>query len=153
MTTEVTTNAAEPQTPRPDRTEGEAPRPRRTIVPKARRPRGVAVNDPVGDMLTRIRNAAGARHDTVMIPSSRMKIEIARILKAEGFIGGYRTEAASERKATKESEVLPAGTQLVVTLKYIGRKTSAVAGIPRINPPRPPAFSPQTQEPRGPCGP
>src|SRR5258708_17618899 len=148
MTTEATTTTPEPQAPRPERTEGEAPGPRRTIVPKARRPRGVAVNDPVGDMLTRIRNAAGARHDTVMIPSSRMKIEIARILKAEGFIGSYRTEAASERKATKESEVLPAGTQLVVTLKYIGGKTSAVSGIPRISPPGLRGHARQTQMPR-----
>ncbi len=147
MTTEATTTTPEPQAPRPERTEGEAPRPRRTIVPKARRPRGVAVNDPVGDMLTRIRNAAGARHDTVMIPSSRMKIEIARILKAEGFIGGYRTEAASERKATKESEVL-AGTQLVVTLKYIGGKTSAVSGIRRISRPGLRVYARKTEMPR-----
>lgn len=148
MTTELTTNAPEPQPPRPERADGEAPRPRRTIVPKARRPRGVTVNDPVGDMLTRIRNAAGARHDTVMIPSSRMKIEIARILKAEGFIGGYRTEAASERKATKESEVLPAGTQLVVTLKYIGGKTSAVSGIRRISRPGLRVYARKTEMPR-----
>src|SRR5260221_6196712 len=156
MTSEVTTTTTPAQpAPRFERPEGatEAARPRRVIVPKARPSRGVTVNDPVADMLTRIRNATTARHENVMIPSSRMKIEIARILKAEGFITGYVTEAASERKATKESEVLPAGTQLVVKLKYIGGKTPAVAGIPRINPPRPPAFSPQTQEPRGPCGP
>src|SRR4030081_147779 len=111
MTTEATTSTTteQPAPPRPERADGEAPRPRRVIVPKARRPRGVAVNDPIGDMLTRIRNASGARHETVMIPSSRVKIEIARILKAEGFIGGYATEAGGERKATKESEVLPAG--------------------------------------------
>jgi small subunit ribosomal protein S8 len=148
MTTEVTTTTPEPQAPRPERAEGEAPRPRRVIVPKARRPRGVAVNDPVGDMLTRIRNASGARHETVMIPSSRMKIEIARILKAEGFIGGYTTEAASERKATKESEVLPAGTQLVVRLKYIGGKTSAVSGIRRISRPGLRVYARKTEMPR-----
>jgi small subunit ribosomal protein S8 len=149
MTTEVTTTTPEQQPPRPERTEGaDAPRPRRTIVPKARRPRGVAVNDPVGDMLTRIRNAAGARHESVMIPSSRVKIEIARILKAEGFIVGYVTEAASERKATKESEVLPAGTQLVVKLKYIGGKTSAVSGIRRISRPGLRVYARKTEMPR-----
>jgi len=155
MTTEVTTNPIQPpqhtaEPPRFERSEGggEAPRPRRTIVPKARRPRGVTVNDPVGDMLTRIRNAVGARHESVMIPSSRIKIEIARILKAEGFIGGYLTEAASERKATKESEVLPAGTQLVVKLKYIGGKTPAVSGIRRISRPGLRVYARKTEMPR-----
>src|SRR5260221_9906882 len=137
MTSEAMTTAPEPQAPRPERAEGEAPGARRVIVPKARSPRGVAVNDPVGDMLTRIRNASGARHENVMIPSSRVKIEIARILKAEGFIAGYGTEAASERKATKESEVLPAGTQLVVKLKYIGGKNPRARGV-RPDPPPPP---------------
>ena len=148
MTTDATTTTPEQQPPRPERAEGEAPRPRRVIVPKARRPRGVAVNDPVGDMLTRIRNAVGARHENVMIPSSRIKIEIARILKAEGFIGGYTTEAASERKATKESEVLPAGTQLVVKLKYIGGKTSAISGIRRISRPGLRVYARKTEMPR-----
>ena len=77
-----------------------------------------------------------------------MKIEIARILKAEGFIAGYVTEAASERKATKESEVLPAGTQLVVTLKYIGGKTSAVSGIRRISRPGLRVYARKTEMPR-----
>src|SRR5437588_336638 len=117
MTSEAMTTAPEPQAPRPERAEGEAPRPRRVIVPKARSPRGVAVNDPVGDMLTRIRNASGARHENVMIPSSRVKIEIARILKAEGFITGYGTEAAREREATKESAGAPAGPPLVGQLE------------------------------------
>ena len=149
MTTEATTTPEpQPAAPRAERAEGDAPRPRRVIVPKARRPRGVAVNDPVGDMLTRIRNASGARHETVMIPSSRVKVEIARILKAEGFIGPYRLEAASERKATKESEVLPAGTQLVVTLKYIGGKTSAVSGIRRISRPGLRVYARKTEMPR-----
>lgn len=158
MTTEMSTNPVQPPQPSPrpadaprfERSEagGEAPRPRRVIVPKARSPRGVTVSDPVGDMLTRIRNAVGARHESVMIPSSRIKIEIARILKAEGFIGSYMTEAASERKATKESEVLPAGTQLVVKLKYIGGKTPAVSGIRRISRPGLRVYARKTEMPR-----
>ena len=153
MTEMTTTNPTQPthpaEAPRFERPEGaDAPRPRRTIVPKARSPRGVTVNDPVGDMLTRIRNAVTARHETVMIPSSRIKIEIARILKAEGFITGYVTEAASERKATKESEVLPAGTQLVVKLKYIGGKTPAVFGIRRISRPGLRVYARKTEMPR-----
>ena len=158
MNTDVTTIPQAPVAPAPhapdaprfERGEGggDAPRPRRVIVPKARPPRGVTVNDPVADMLTRIRNAVGARHESVMIPSSRMKIEIARILKAEGFISGYMTEAASERKATKESEVLPAGTQLVVKLKYVGGKTPAVAGIRRISRPGLRVYARKTEMPR-----
>jgi small subunit ribosomal protein S8 len=151
MTTEMTTTPSQPVQPAPQPAAAEAPRvdrPRRVIVPKARRPRGVAVNDPVGDMLTRIRNASTARHETVMIPASRMKAEIARILKAEGFISGYTTEAASERKATKESEVLPAGTQLIVRLKYIGGKTSAVTGIRRISRPGLRVYARKTEMPR-----
>src|SRR5258708_10124407 len=158
MTTEMTNTTTNPIQPAPhapeparfERPEGaEAPRPRRVIVPKARPSRGVTVNDPVADMLTRIRNATTARHENVMIPSSRMKIEIARILKAEGFITGYVTEAASERKATKESEVLPAGTQLVVTPKYIGGKNSAGSGIRRINRPGLRVSARKTERPRG----
>ncbi len=130
MTTESVTTQPE-QTAEAPRTE----RPRRVAAPRARAPRGVAVNDPVGDMLTRIRNALGARHETVAIPASRLKIELARILKAQGFVSSYATEAASERKATKESEVLPAGTLLVVRLKYVGGKTPAISGLKRISRP------------------
>jgi small subunit ribosomal protein S8 len=144
MTTEATVQT-------PDQPGGEPPRvdrPRRVITPKARHPRGVTVSDPVGDMLTRIRNAVGARHENVAMPSSRMKIEIARILKAEGFIGGYVTEAATERKATKESEVLPAGTLLIVRLKYIGGKTPAVSGVRRISRPGLRVYARKTEMPR-----
>ncbi len=147
----MTTTTATPTSPTTAEPAAEAPRvdrPRRVITPKARRPRGVTVNDPVADMLTRIRNAVGARHDSVAIPSSRMKIEIAKILKSEGFIAGYVTEAASERKATKESEVLPAGTQLVVRLKYIGGKTPAVSGIRRISRPGLRVYARKTEMPR-----
>lgn len=91
----------------------------RKIAPKkpARR-RGVAVTDPVGDMLTRLRNAVGARHETVEIPASRLKTEIAKILKAEGYVAG----------------VEPSGQSLVVRLKYAG-KTSALTGIDRVSRP------------------
>ncbi len=47
------------------------------------------VSDPVADMLTRIRNAVGARHDTVQIPASKMKVAIAQVLKSEGFIRDF----------------------------------------------------------------
>ena len=49
----------------------------------------MSVSDPIADMLTRIRNAIMARHDFTLVPSSRMKLAIARILKKEGFVAEY----------------------------------------------------------------
>lgn len=112
--------------PRIEATEGarppaESPRPaaRRAPAPKkpARR-RGVNVSDPVGDMLTRLRNAVGARHEKVELPASRLKAEIARILQAEGYIAGYEK----------------AGDDLVVRLKYQGR-LPVLTGVDRISRP------------------
>ena len=108
------------QAPRPpsERPQGEA-RPRKAAPPKKpRRRRGVAVNDPVGDMLTRVRNAIGARHESVEIPASRLKVEIAKILKAEGYISG--SEAT--------------GRALVLRLKYAG-KVPALTGVDRVSRP------------------
>ncbi|MGH2378463.1 MAG: 30S ribosomal protein S8 [Candidatus Limnocylindria bacterium] len=76
------------------------------------------VSDPVGDMLTRLRNAVGARHEKVELPASRLKAEIARILQAEGYIAGYEK----------------AGDDLVVRLKYQGR-LPVLTGVDRISRP------------------
>jgi len=93
---------------------------RKPVPPKKARPKGIGMpNDPVADLLTRVRNAAVARHETVTIPTSRMKSEVARILRDEGYISGYEQPNARE---------------LVLRLKYIG-KTSAVAGLRRISKP------------------
>src|SRR5579864_8456161 len=54
----------------------------------------MSMTDPIADMLARIRNAQGAEHDTVEMPLSKVKIEIARILKAEGYIADYKTTIA-----------------------------------------------------------
>lgn len=94
------------------------PRARRVAARKPARRHGVAVNDPVGDMLTRVRNAVGARHETVEIPTSRLKAGIARILKAEGYIAGFDT----------------VGDRLVVKLKYSG-KGCALTGVDRVSRP------------------
>lgn len=114
--------------PRP---QGEARPVRRAVPKKPKRRRGVAVGDPVGDMLTRLRNAVGARHETVEVPASRLKAEIARILKAEGYITGFETS----------------GAQLVVRLKYSGR-TSALTGIDRISRPGRRVYAQRTEMPR-----
>jgi small subunit ribosomal protein S8 len=93
---------------------------RKPATPKKARPKGIGMpNDPVADLLTRVRNAAVARHETVSIPTSRMKAEVARILRDEGYISGYEQPNARE---------------LVLRMKYIG-KTPAVAGLRRISKP------------------
>lgn len=64
------------------------------------------LSDPIADMLTRIRNAAKAGHQETVIPSSKMKVAVAEVLKSEGYITDYSVEDAS------------AGKNLTVTLKY-----------------------------------
>ena len=81
------------------------------------------VNDPVGDMLTRIRNASRARHDKVVIPTSKLKVEIARVLKSEGFIADY-----VEHKAGVQGEI-------TVQLKYGPDKSPVIVGIRRVSRP------------------
>ena len=58
----------------------------------------MSITDPIADMLTRIRNAVQAKHDSVVIPCSKQKIEIARILKEEGFITDYAVDASDDIK-------------------------------------------------------
>ncbi|MFL5322393.1 MAG: 30S ribosomal protein S8 [Myxococcaceae bacterium] len=83
----------------------------------------MAVNDPVGDMLTRIRNASRARHDKLVLPSSKMKVEVARVLKDEGFIGDFTVH---ERKPQNE---------LTIVLKYGPDKQPAITGVRRVSKP------------------
>lgn len=103
----------------PERTAEPRPAPARKAAPKKpRRRRGATVTDPVGDMLTRLRNAVGARHESVSVPASRLKGEVARILKAEGYISA--------------SEV--SGQEIVIRLKYAG-KAPALTGVERVSRP------------------
>jgi small subunit ribosomal protein S8 len=83
----------------------------------------VSVNDPIGDMLTRIRNACMARHTTVNIPSSKMKMAIADILKHEGFIQDF-----------KVVEGYPSNT-LSITLRYMPDRRPAITGLRRVSKP------------------
>ncbi len=108
--------------------------PRGAAAPKKTRQRqGGAPNDPVADMLTRLRNAVVARHETVAMPASRLLLEIARILKNEGFIANYEQ---------------PAPGQMVLRLKYIGGKVSAVSGLRRISKPGLRVYARKTEMPR-----
>lgn len=81
------------------------------------------VNDPISDMLTRLRNAIMVGHDVVLVPVSRMKIAISRILKQEGFISDY--------------EVLRGKPQRMIRLhvKYLGKKEAALNGLKRVSRP------------------
>jgi small subunit ribosomal protein S8 len=81
------------------------------------------VNDPVGDMLTRLRNASRARHDKVVIPHSKLKVEIIRVLKDEGYVGDYTIH---ETKPQNE---------ITVQLKYGPDRSSAITGIRRVSKP------------------
>jgi small subunit ribosomal protein S8 len=88
----------------------------------------MTISDPIADMLTRIRNGLMVGHSTVSLPSSKIKIEIARILKEEGFIEGFK-EAAVDGRPHKT---------LRVKLKYVGvRRTRrpVISGLDRISRP------------------
>ncbi len=81
------------------------------------------VNDPIGDMLTRLRNGSRAHHAQVAMPSSKMKVQILQVLKDEGYIGDFTVH---ERKPQNE---------LTVQMKYGPDKAPAISGIRRYSRP------------------
>jgi small subunit ribosomal protein S8 len=83
------------------------------------------MTDPIADMLTRIRNAALARHEKAVMPHSTLKRNIAEILKSEGFIADVR-EGAGESEGRQE---------LTIVLKYGRERQSAIDGIRRVSRP------------------
>jgi small subunit ribosomal protein S8 len=83
----------------------------------------MGMTDPIADMLTRLRNANSAYHDTVKMPHSKIKSHIAEILQQEGYIASWRVEDAEVGKA------------LVVTLKYGNSRERSIAGIKRVSKP------------------
>ena len=88
----------------------------------------MSFTDPIADMLTRIRNAVLAGHAQVAMPSSKIKIEIARILKDEGFIEGFEV-ADDEREGQKV---------LRVKIKYVGerrQRRAVISGLERVSSP------------------
>ncbi len=94
------------------------------------------ISDPIADMLTRIRNASRARHAEVIVPASRTKREIARILKDEGFIH----EISEDRDGT-----VPV---LHLQLKYVDGKVPVVSGLKRISKPGLRVYARKTDIPR-----
>ena len=84
---------------------------------------GVPTTDPVADMLTRIRNSSVARHESVQIPSSKMKLSIAKILKEEGFITDYEVLRGKPQRVLK------------VVLRYDKGRTPLISGLERVSKP------------------
>ncbi len=82
-----------------------------------------AVTDPIADMLTRIRNGIQARHPRVDMPSSKLKTEVARILKEEGYIGNFKVAEEGKKKVLK------------VFLKYGNDGASAISHLDRVSKP------------------
>jgi small subunit ribosomal protein S8 len=83
----------------------------------------MTISDPIADMLTRIRNAIMARHDFVLVPSSRTKLSIARILRDEGFVSDYEVLRGKPHRVIK------------VHLKYGDDNQSVLSGLERVSKP------------------
>jgi small subunit ribosomal protein S8 len=94
------------------------------------------VSDPIADMLTRVRNASRARHTEVIVPASRTKREIARILVEEGFIADVHEEREGP------------GQVLRLQLKYVDGKVPVVSGLKRISKPGLRVYAQKTDIPR-----
>ena len=87
------------------------------------RKRKVPVNDPIADMLTRIRNAVQVKHETVDIPASKVKAPLLKIMKEEGFISAYEETKEDGRPAFK------------LTLRYYADREPAIHGLKRVSKP------------------
>jgi small subunit ribosomal protein S8 len=83
----------------------------------------MTMSDPVSDLLTRIRNASGARHETVDIPSSRLKLEITRILKEEGYVSNYTLTQDNKQGIIR------------VQLRYAAGKNPVISSLTRVSRP------------------
>ncbi len=83
------------------------------------------LTDPIADMLTRIRNANMAMHDEVIMPSSKQKVALARVLEREGYISGFSTAASTTGP----------GELLTISLKYTPERTRTISGLRRVSKP------------------
>lgn len=85
----------------------------------------MTMTDPIADMLTRVRNANVAMHDSVRMPSSKVKIALATILEREGYITGFETTEDPSRP----------GAVLEIQMKYTTERARAIAGLKRVSTP------------------
>lgn len=83
----------------------------------------MTMTDPIADMLSRVRNASNAYHDTVSMPSSNLKVHIAEILKQEGYIADFTVEDAK------------VGKTLTIELKYGSTRQRSLSGVRRVSSP------------------
>lgn len=96
----------------------------------------MTVSDPIADMLTRIRNAIMAKHGDVLVPASKMKLSIARILKAEGFINDYEVVKDKPHRGIK------------IYLKYLDDNKPVISGLKRVSKPGLRVYMPKREIPR-----
>ena len=96
----------------------------------------MTMTDPVADFLTRLRNANSAYHETVSLPYSKLKANIAEILKSEGYVAAIKVE---------DAEV---GKTLTVDLKYGPNRERSIAGIKRVSKPGLRVYAKSTELPR-----
>ena len=95
---------------------------------RRRRSRTMNLTDPVADMLTRIRNAIRARHQKVDVPASKLKLEIARILREEGYISNFKPAEEEGHKVLR------------IYLKYGNNNEAAISNVERVSRPRLPGL-------------
>lgn len=93
------------------------------------------LTDPIADMLSRIRNANRALHDHVEMPNSRIKEEIARLLKEEGYIRDFRVVPADEWNAAHDKKDHRAYGTLMIDLKYGRSRERVITNLKRISKP------------------
>jgi small subunit ribosomal protein S8 len=86
----------------------------------------MSMTDPVSDFLTRLRNAAKAQHQDVIIPSSKLKRELARILKEQGYIEGWEVRPPGPGQP---------GEEISITLKYTDDRKPVISGLERVSRP------------------
>ena len=99
----------------------------------------MSMTDPIADFLTRVRNGITAAHEEVEIPSSRLKREMARILKEQGYIRDFAVEAPTVDRP---------GELIRVTLKYTDDRRSAITGLKRVSRPGQRTYVNHTQIPK-----
>ncbi len=79
--------------------------------------------DPIADMLTRIRNANMVSHETVEVPTSKLKVELAKLLKSEGFIADYKVDDSAKF------------SKIIITLKYDEKQKPVITNLQRVSTP------------------
>ncbi|MDH4074767.1 MAG: 30S ribosomal protein S8 [Acidimicrobiia bacterium] len=98
----------------------------------------MSMTDPIADMLTRIRNANIAMHDEVSMPASKIKLALAEVLHAEGYIGDFRTTENGPKP----------GSTLTIAMKYSPERERVISGIKRVSKPGLRVYTKSDQIPR-----